>query len=74
MSSRYGHKSTAYNGVTIYLHEKFNVNWTVEQVCEFMIQYREYRGSNPSKHYQKNAEYIQNNFQPFVEYCKKKLT
>ncbi len=39
----------------------------------FMQEYRISQGSNPSKNLDKNAQYIQNDFKPFAEYCKVKL-
>ena len=42
-------------------------------INEFLKGYRLSRGSNPSNTVEKNAQYIQNNFKPFAEYCKLKL-
>jgi len=39
----------------------------------FMREYRQQKGSNPSKVIDKNAFYIQQDFKPFAEYCKQKL-
>ncbi|GEM_PF-1960999 len=40
---------------------------------KFMQEYRLSRGNNPSKNLDKNAQYIQNDFKSFAEFCKVKL-
>lgn len=60
-------------GVTRYLNRYYCVNWNVDQVNEFMKQYRISRGSNPSWRHSKNAQYVQRGFADFVAYCKANL-
>lgn len=83
MGFRYGHPATALNGVCLYIQNKYpnsyvsqsiRINRNFRAVNDFMKEYRISRGSKPSKDMDKNAIYIQNNFTPFAEYCKLKLT
>lgn len=75
MSNRYGHKSTAINGIMNFLIE-FEIEtekkncYQFKDINKIMIKYRESKGEIPSKNYQKNAEHIQKDFKSFVEYCK----
>ncbi|TDQ79532.1 hypothetical protein CLV99_0974 [Sphingobacterium yanglingense] len=80
--SRYRHRSTAINGVILFLQRNYRHADIVQEmlksgrligVNEFMRSYRLSRGNNPSNNCDKNAIYIQNDFKSFIQYCKKEL-
>lgn len=83
MAYKYGHPATAINGVALYIQRKYPESTVVQDIRksghfkalnDFMKEYRKSRDSTPSKDMDRNAMYIQNNFTPFAEYCKQKLT
>lgn len=82
MAYKYGHRATAMNGVLIYLQKNYKKSDVVQgfyktnsfiSINELMKKYRQSRGSIPSKDYRKNANYIQGDFQSFMNYCRKEL-
>lgn len=82
MAYRYGHLATAISGIMKYVQLNYPDSYvTVDiqknkrlfELGNLLSEYRQSRGSNPSKDIDKNAKYIQNDFQSFVEYCKQKL-
>ena len=79
MGYKYRHPATAINGIILYLQDKYKGCDVVEKmlksghlssVNEFMKKYRLSRGNKPSNYCDKNANYIQQDFKSFVEYCK----
>lgn len=59
----------ALEGVVNYLHKYYQLNWDIDQVNDFMKEYRLSRDSNPSWRHSRNAQYVQKGFGDFVAYC-----